>query len=138
MTTPTQYTPTTSIDAATQVGLLSLTVADLERSVYFYTEAMGFKTLQREGSQAILGAGHSPLLVLQEQPGAEAWPHDVQGYTGLCHFAILMPTRADLGRWLRHWIDMGFPVPGQGDHIVSEALYLSDPDGNGIEIYQDR
>ncbi|MGZ6390809.1 MAG: VOC family protein, partial [Ktedonobacterales bacterium] len=54
------------------------------------------------------------------------------------HFAILVPTRADLGRWLQHWLELGLPLPGQGDHLVSEALYLSDPDGNGIEIYRDR
>lgn len=139
MTTPAQFTPTTfSIDAATQMGLLALTVADLERSTYFYTEIMGFKVLQRDASQAILGAGETPLLILQERAGAEPWPHDVQGYTGLYHFAILLPTRADLGRWVRHWLETGFPNPGQGDHLVSEALYLSDPDGNGIEIYRDR
>ncbi|HEX6509305.1 MAG TPA: VOC family protein, partial [Chloroflexota bacterium] len=127
-----------SIDPATQVGLLSLRVGDLAGSLAFYTEALGFSVLKRQDSSATLGAAGTPLLLLQERPGAEPFPHDQYGYTGLYHFAILMPTRADLGRWIRHWLELGFPVPGQGDHLVSEALYLTDPDGNGIEIYRDR
>lgn len=133
-----QPTQTTSIHPATEVGLLSLTVADLARSIAFYTEALGFEVLHGDASEATLGAAGTPLLLLTEHTGAQPWPHDRYGYTGLYHFAILMPTRADLGRWLRHWLELGFPLPGQGDHLVSEALYLSDPDGNGIEIYQDR
>jgi catechol 2,3-dioxygenase len=130
-TTPT----TTSIDAATQMGHLALTVADLERSVAFYTDAMGLSLLSNDGGIAVLGAGATPLLVLHERPGADTVPVEA---TGLYHLAILVPTRADLGRWLRHWLEMGFDMPGQGDHLVSEALYLADPDGNGIEIYRDR
>lgn len=129
---------TTALDPATQVGLLSLAVADLERSVTYYRDALGFAVQERSGSHATLGAGDTPLLLLTEEPGATPWPHDRQSYTGLYHFAILVPTRADLGRWLRHWLMLGFPLPGQGDHLVSEALYISDPDGNGIEIYRDR
>ena len=127
-----------SLDPATTVGLLSLTVADLARSIAFYTEALGFALLDRTDGAAALGVGDRPLLLLTEQPGARPWPHDRRGYTGLYHFALLLPTRADLGRWLRHWLDLGLPLPGQGDHLVSEALYLSDPDGHGIEIYRDR
>jgi catechol 2,3-dioxygenase len=139
MITPTQRTPTTPIDPATEVGLLSLTVADLDRSVTFYTEALGFEVLDRDGSLATLGAAGTSLLLLHESVGARPWPRNTtRGYTGLYHFAILMPSRLDLGRWLQHWLQMGFPVPGQGDHLVSEALYLEDPDGNGIEIYRDR
>lgn len=135
----TQHTSeSTALDSATQVGLLSLAVANLERSVLFYRDALGFAVLERSASHATLGAGDAPLLLLTEEPGATPWPHDRQSYTGLYHFAILVPTRADLGRWLQHWLTLGFPVPGQGDHLVSEALYLSDPDGNGIEIYRDR
>jgi catechol 2,3-dioxygenase len=77
-------------------------------------------------------------LLLREEAGARPWPHDQYAYTGLYHFAVLVPTRRDLGRWLRHWLELGLPLPGQGDHLVSEALYISDPDGNGIEIYRDR
>ncbi len=128
----------TALDPATQVGLLSLTVADLERSLTFYTDVFGFALLARAGANATLGAGGTPLLLLTEHAGASPWPHDRYGYTGLYHFAILVPSRADLGRWLRHWLERGMPLPGQGDHLVSEALYISDPDGNGIEIYRDR
>jgi catechol 2,3-dioxygenase len=138
MSIQSQPTQTTSIHPATEVGLLSLTVADLARSIAFYTEALGFEVLHSDTSEATLAAAGTPLLLLTEDTGAQPWPHDRYGYTGLYHFAILMPTRADLGRWLRHWLELGFPLPGQGDHLVSEALYLSDPDGNGIEIYQDR
>jgi catechol 2,3-dioxygenase len=125
----------TSIDPATQVGVVALAVADLDRSLTYYTDGMGFELLSRDGTNAVLGAGDAPLLLLHEQPGAEAVPLNT---TGLYHFATLVPTRADLGRWLRHWLDAGYEMPGQGDHLVSEALYLNDPDGNGIEIYADR
>jgi catechol 2,3-dioxygenase len=117
------------------VGLVSLTVADLDRSLLYYTEALGFALLQREGQAAILGAGGAPLLALTELAGARYWPgHN----TGLYHFAILVPTRLDLARSLIHLLHVGLPFPGQADHAVSEALYLTDPDGNGIEIYRDR
>jgi catechol 2,3-dioxygenase len=129
----------TSIHPATQMGPLSLTVADLNRSVAFYTGPIGLHLLQSDESSATLGVPDAPLLHLVEQPGAAPWPRDTrQGYAGLYHFAILLPSRKDLGRWLRNWLQHGYPLPGQGDHIVSEALYLEDPDGNGIEIYQDR
>jgi catechol 2,3-dioxygenase len=137
MTTQAEPT-TTSIDPATEVGLLALTVADLARSLDFYTNAIGFQVLQQDASTATLGTAGRPLLLLTEQPGATPWPRDRQSYTGLYHFAILLPTRADLGRWLRHWLELGFPLPGQGDHLVSEALYIEDPDGHGIEVYRDR
>jgi catechol 2,3-dioxygenase len=133
-----QTTQGTSIDPGTQVGVVSLGVADLERSVTFYRDAIGFVVLEREDGKAVLSAGRKPLLLLTDEPGDKPWPHDRYAYTGLYHFAILVPTRADLGRWLRHWLEIGMPLPGQGDHLVSEALYLSDPDGNGIEIYRDR
>jgi catechol 2,3-dioxygenase len=138
--TSTQTTPfpAAAIDPATSVGLLSLTVADLERSLAFYTQAIGLALLEREGLRAILGVAGQPLLALTEQPGASNWPRGGRSYTGLYHFAILLPTRADLGRWLRHWLSLGLGLPGQGDHLVSEALYLEDPDGHGIEMYQDR
>ncbi len=127
-----------SIDPATRVGLLSLAVADLERSLLFYRDIFGFELIDRQGASATLGAGGTPLLLLTEETGAAPWPHDRYAYTGLYHFAILVPTRRDLGRWLTHWLSLGLPLPGQGDHLVSEALYISDPDGNGIEIYRDR
>lgn len=134
-----QAAPVKSIDPGTAIGQVSLTVADLARSLTFYSEALGFEVLRQDASTATLGAAGKPLLMLTEHRGAKPWPRDIpDSYTGLYHFAILMPSRADLGLWLRHWLELGFPLPGQGDHLVSEALYLSDPDGNGIEIYQDR
>lgn len=138
MTLQSQHAPVASIDPGTEVGVVSLTVADLGRSVGFYTEDIGLSVLDRTDGGATLGVAGAPLLLLTEHRGARPWPHDRYGYTGLYHFAILVPTRADLGRWLRHWLELGYPLPGQGDHLVSEALYLSDPDGNGIEIYRDR
>lgn len=118
--------------------MLALSVSDLARSLAYYTDAIGFQILHGDDTSAVLGAGGKPLLVLTHHPGAQAWPRGGRSYTGLYHFAILLPTRADLGRWLRHWFELGLPMPGQGDHIVSEALYLEDPDGHGIEIYADR
>jgi catechol 2,3-dioxygenase len=128
----------TTIAPTTTMGPVELTVADLERSLAYYTEAIGLAVLQRDATGATLGVAGKPLLLLSEQPGAAPWPRGGRSYTGLYHFAILVPTRADLGRWLRHWLDSGLPLPGQGDHLVSEALYLEDPDGHGIEIYRDR
>ena len=132
---PRQYTP---IDPATNVGLLALSVADLARSVDFYTGPIGLALLAQDEASATLGVAGQPLLLLSERRGAATWPRGGRSYTGLYHFAILLPTRAALGAWLRHWLELGLPVPGQGDHLVSEALYLEDPDGHGIEIYRDR
>jgi len=138
MTAPVQQAARTSIDPATEVGLLALTVADLERSLAYYTQAIGLALLERNGSHATLGVAGQPLLLLDEQPGAAPWPRGGRSYTGLYHFAILVPTQADLGRWIRNWFELGLPLPGQGDHNVSQALYLEDPDGHGIEMYRDR
>jgi catechol 2,3-dioxygenase len=131
----TAATPAAAIAPATRVGIAGLTVADLDREVAFYTDALGFQVLERRDNEVILGAGGRPVFALRHLPGANLAPERA---TGLYHFAILLPTRADLGRWLRHWLEAGYGLPGQGDHLVSEALYLSDPEGNGIEIYRDR
>lgn len=112
-----------------------LRVADLDRSLHFYTSALGFQLAAREPGRAELGAGEAALLELREAPGVPPKP---EWATGLYHFAVLLPTRADLGRILRHLIESGMPPQGASDHLVSEALYLADPDGNGIEIYRDR
>jgi catechol 2,3-dioxygenase len=137
MATTQETAPTTALDPATEVGLLSLTVSDLARSIRFYTEAIGLALLEQGETTATLGVAGQPLLLLTERAGARPWPREQRSYTGLYHFAILVPTRADLGRWVRHWLELGLPL-GQGDHSVSEALYLSDPDENGIEVYRDR
>jgi catechol 2,3-dioxygenase len=128
----------TPIHPKTCVGELALSVADLNRSISFYTELIGLRVLEQEAKSVTLGAPDEALLVLTEQDGATPWPRGGRSYPGLYHFAILTPTRTDLGRWLDHWLRHDMPMPGQGDHFVSEALYLEDPDGHGIEIYRDR
>jgi catechol 2,3-dioxygenase len=122
------------IDPATHVGGVHLTISDVNRSVRFYESHLGFTTHHRDGQSATLGAGGSDLLILTESDRAPR----VRGTTGLYHFAILVPSRADLGRALRRLVDTDTVMQGAADHGVSEALYLADPDGNGIEIYRDR
>ena len=117
------------------MGRVHLRVADLERSLGFYTEALGFETYRREEGRAALGAGGKELLILQEHPGAGRRP---KGTTGLYHYAVLLPDRAGLSRSLRRLSENGWRLWGASDHLVSEALYLDDPDGNGIELYRDR
>lgn len=125
-----------SLAADSQIGGLALTVADLERSVRFYEDVLGFKLLDRSEGAATLGtADATPLLHLVEEPGARPMP---QRSTGLYHFAVLFPTRADLARALGRIAEQRYPLQGASDHLVSEAIYLADPDGNGIEIYRDR
>jgi catechol 2,3-dioxygenase len=120
----------------TAMGQVALTVADLERSIRFYTERLGFQVLAQDAGTATLGPQGGPgLLRLTAQPGAQPAPRSA---TGLYHFAILLPTRADLARALYRLIETQTPLQGFADHLVSEAIYLADPDGNGIEIYRDR
>ena len=123
-----------TIPAATTVGAVHLSVADLERSVAFYERAVGLRVRERGAGRAALGAGGADLLVLREQPGARP----ARRASGLFHFALLLPERADLARWLLHAARSRVPLTGASDHFVSEALYLRDPDEHGIEIYWDR
>lgn len=123
-----------SIHPATRVGAVHLTVGDLDRSVAFYEERLGLAVRGREDVKAALGAGGEDLLVLVED--REARP--ATGATGLYHFALLVPSRRALARTLARLEDSGTPLSGAADHGVSEALYLSDPDRNGIEVYRDR
>jgi catechol 2,3-dioxygenase len=116
------------------MGAVHLRVTDLDRAIGFYTDGLGLKLQNRDGDAARLGVGGSELLALTGSPDA-AKP---RGTTGLYHFAILVPSRRDLARSLRHLISRHVPLTGMSDHSVSESLYLSDPDGNGIEIYRDR
>ena len=124
----------TRIAPETTVGPVHLTVADLDRSIDYYRDRIGLRVIRRDGSEAALGTGGNELLVLYQEPGAQP----VQGRTGLFHFAILLPGRLDLARWLAHAAESRVPLSGASDHLVSEALYLRDPDGHGIEIYRDR
>jgi len=119
-----------------EMGEVKLKVSDLERSISFYEDVLGFQVTSREGSVAELSPANGPvLLILEEIPDAVILPPNRT--TGLYHFAILLPTRRDLGIALQRMIDKGIEI-GQADHAVSEALYISDPDRNGIEIYRDR
>ena len=122
------------IAAATTMGAVSLTVSNLERSVDFYERSVGLRTLASGDRRVALGAGERELLVLVEERGARP----SRGYAGLYHFALLLPRRAELARWLAHAALEEVPLVGLSDHFVSEALYLSDPDEHGIEIYWDR
>ncbi|UTR08914.1 VOC family protein [Evansella sp. LMS18] len=122
-------------EPAVYVGEVNINVTDIDRSIEYYESIIGFKTLERSERKAVLTAdGKKPLLVLEQ-------PEDVipkQGRTtGLFHFAILLPGREDLSSFLRHIAENNVQI-GASDHIVSEAIYLSDPDGNGIEVYRDR
>jgi catechol 2,3-dioxygenase len=123
-----------SIPAATRVGAVHLTVSDLERSLDYYRRAIGLDVLEQAAGRASLGTGQTELLVLVEEPGAKP----ATGYTGLYHFAIRVPERVQLARWLAHAARERVPLVGLSDHFVSEAIYLSDPDRHGIEIYCDR
>jgi catechol 2,3-dioxygenase len=124
------------IHQATDIGLVSLKIKNLDRSIAFYTEVIGLKVLKQEGRQAEMTAdGVHPLLILREIEDALVLPE--RSGAGLYHFAILVPDRASLGLVVRNLVSHNVPV-GQGDHLVSEALYLNDPDNNGIEIYADR
>jgi catechol 2,3-dioxygenase len=122
------------IDPGTAIGAVHLTIANLDRSVAFYQTRLGFRVHHRDDRVARLGAGGADLLVLNQ---CETAPR-VRGTTGLYHFAVLVPSRADLAGSLRRLADTETVMQGFADHGVSEALYLADPDGNGIEIYRDR
>jgi catechol 2,3-dioxygenase len=127
----------TGVIAATTLGAVQLTVSDRERSRRFYEQALGLRTLGAEDGAALrLGAEDgASLLVLYGDPEAPA--RDPRR-TGLFHFALLVPTRRDLASALARLASAGRQLTGASDHLVSEALYLHDPDGNGVEIYRDR
>lgn len=123
------------MSAHSHLGPVTLTVANLDRAIQFYRDKLGLKLHHREGSNAALGAGGADLLVLYGDPAAA---RPAARSTGLYHVAILLPDRISLARELKHLIDQNVPLQGAADHCVSEALYLADPEGNGIEIYHDR
>jgi catechol 2,3-dioxygenase len=123
-----------SSTTAPVVGPVALRVADLGRAVGFYGDALGLALNREDGAAAALGAGGRDLILLEERPGA---PRPRRS-TGLYHLAILLPSRRDLARALRHLAESRVPFQGFADHRVSEAIYLADPEGNGIEVYRDR
>lgn len=123
----------------TSIGHVHLKVADLDRALAFWRDILGFEVMQRYGPGAVfLSAGgyhhHIGLNTWESRGGRPPAP----GTTGLYHVALLYPTRADLGRALARLVAAGWPIDGAADHGVSEAIYLRDPDGNGVEIYCDR
>jgi len=136
MATPTATSPSPvrieAHDAPIHIGAISLRVRDLAGLTAFYRDAIGLALLSEGPGEAVLGVGGRPLVRLEA--GAQA----PSSAAGLFHLAILLPSRAALADWLAHAARRGVPLEGASDHLVSEALYLSDPEGNGIEIYRDR
>ena len=129
--------PAYRLPDATHVGRVRLQVADLQRSIDYYERVLGFRTVDRIDGAATLTAQDDdrPLVELREKRGIAPAPR--RGAYGLYHFAILLPSRADLGRFVSHIASFGIRL-GAADHWVSEAIYLTDPDGLGIEVYADR
>lgn len=131
--------PMNAIDPGVRIGHVHLKVADLDRSLKFYCGVLGFNLTQRFGAQAaFISAGgyhhHIGLNTWESLGGSQPAP----GTTGLYHVAILYPSRASLADALRRLNSAGVLLDGASDHGVSEALYLKDPDGNGVELYRDR
>lgn len=132
-------TPTRPIDPGVRIGHVHLKVADLDRALGFYHDVLGFEVMQRMGSQAaFLSAGgyhhHIGLNTWESAGGRPPAP----GTTGLYHVAILYPSRPALADAVRRLVRAGVALDGAADHGVSEAIYLRDPDGNGVELYRDR
>jgi catechol 2,3-dioxygenase len=128
-----------AIDPGVDIGHVHLKVADLDRAIGFYRDVLGFELMQRMGDQAaFLSAGgyhhHIGLNTWESKDGSPPPP----GTTGLYHVAIRYPTRAALADALKRLVENRVPISGASDHGVSEAIYLNDPDGNGIELYRDR
>jgi catechol 2,3-dioxygenase len=130
---------TSPLHSAVRIGHVHLKVSDLERALAFYRDVLGFEVTQRMGSQAafLSAGGYHHHLGLNTWESADG-RSPAAGTTGLYHLAILYPTRAELGDALRRLVKAGIPLEGASDHGVSEALYLRDPDDNGVELYWDR
>jgi catechol 2,3-dioxygenase len=128
------------VPAGTRIGHIHLQVTDLDKALAFYQGILGFEITQRYGDQAVFlsADGYHHHIGLNTWHSRGGRPAQREGAAGLYHAAILYPTRADLARVLRQLQKAGYPLRGAADHGVSEALYLDDPDGNGIELYWDR
>ncbi len=127
--------PTDSADAPIRPGAPLLLVRDLDGLVRYYEQSIGLAVIDQSQGEAQLGAGGRVLLTLRQRAGIDLEP---RGFAGLFHMAFLVQDRATLGRWLARAIENRVEFVGAADHLVSEALYLQDPEGYGIEIYVDR
>ena len=136
---PSATSPAPRLAAGMRIGHVHLKVADLERGLGFWRDLLGLEEQQRIGSQAVFlsadGYHHHIALNTWESAGGSPPP---AGTTGLFHVALLYPDRAALARVLKRLVEARYPLDGASDHGVSEALYLRDPDGNGVELYRDR
>jgi catechol 2,3-dioxygenase len=128
-------TPTFASRTPLHIGSLALNVRDLDRMTGYYRDMLGLDVIDRGATKAVLGAGGVGFLELDHR--ADLKPDD-EREAGLYHTAFLMPTRADLARWILHAARTEVPITGASDHAVSEAFYLDDPEGNGVEVYADR
>jgi catechol 2,3-dioxygenase len=128
-----------TIDPRTHIGHVHLTVSDLERALTFYRDVLGFDVTARYGRDAVFlsAGGYHHHIGLNTWAGRGA-PAPAPGTTGLYHLAILFPDRRTLAATVRRVLEHGVPLEGASDHGVSEAIYLRDPDGNGVELYRDR
>ena len=135
MTARTSESESFALSRPVHVGRAHLVVRDLETMAGFYGEALGLKRIEQSASGVELGAGERVLLTLTTRGDAAPAPRNA---AGLFHNAFLMPDRAELAHWVAHAAHLGLQFDGASDHLVSEAIYLSDPEGNGIEVYRDR
>jgi catechol 2,3-dioxygenase len=129
--------PDYRLPTETHLGRVRLQVADLDRSIAYYETVIGFRVIDRDGNTASLGPHGDDRVIVELRAKAGVIPVARRGHIGLYHFAILLPDRAALGRFVEHLADRG-EYAGMSDHLVSEAVYLTDPDGLGIEVYADR
>jgi len=127
--------PTFANRTPMRIGMVTLRVRDLDKVTDYYRDALGLTVMQRSATGARLGSGGVALLDLERREGAA---REARNAAGLYHTAFLMPTRKDLARWLVHAAKNKVPLSGFADHLVSESVYLDDPEGNGIEVYADR
>ncbi|MEA1834922.1 VOC family protein [Methylobacterium durans] len=128
--------PASLLDTAPyRIGSVTLVAQDLDGLARFYRTALGLVTVSQNADVVRLGVDETVLLELRHDPGARPWS---PGEAGLFHTAFLLPSRGDLGAWLAHAAERGLHLSGAADHLVSEAVYLTDPEGNGIEVYVDR
>ena len=127
------------INKDVKIGHVHLTVSDLEKSLKFYRDILGFEITQAFGSSAVFlsAGGYHHHIGLNTWAGKGAAPPP-SGHTGLYHFAILYPSRKELAKIVRRLFELNYKIEGASDHGVSESIYLHDPDGNGIELYSDR